>query len=546
MMITGSEPFNNPGSDFLWWRDGIIYQIYPRSFADTNSDGVGDLNGITEKLDHIAALGVDAIWISPINPSPMYDFGYDASDYENIDPVFGNLMDFDRLIAEAHRRRIRVVMDLVLNHTSHLHPWFIASRSNRDDPKRDWYIWKDVGPSGRLPNNWQSTFGGRAWELDPRTGQVYYHQFLKEQPDLNWRNPQVRERIYQVLRFWLNRGVDGFRLDVVMSYFKDSHFRNNPANLFGLYAFDRQVHKYDFDQPEVISVLQDFRAVLDEYPERMAVGEVIDLDMALRYVGRNKLHLAFNFDFLRQPWNPALFHRSILRYIRHLPSDAQPCFVLGNHDVNRFPSRFGAGIDSDNRTKVAATLLLTLPGTPFIYYGEEIGMQNTPIPRAEIQDPPGRRFWPFYKGRDPVRTPMQWTAEKNSGFTTGIPWLRLNKDFHIRNVTTQNANPESVLNYYKKMINLRKITPSLRQGSYQPVTEKPTRVLAYLRQYSSENCLVILNFKNRNVNFLIPKPPMDTVWDLRLSSRRAEPVRSTGGEFKLRPLEACIFSAIQS
>lgn len=545
MMITGSEPFNNPGSDFLWWRDGIIYQIYPRSFADTNSDGVGDLNGITEKLDHIATLGVDAIWISPINPSPMYDFGYDVSDYESIDPVFGNLMDFDRLIAEAHRRRIRVVMDLVLNHTSHLHPWFIASRSNRDDPKRDWYIWNDVGPSGRLPNNWQSTFGGRAWEFDPRTGQVYYHQFLKEQPDLNWRNPQVRERIYQVLRFWLNRGVDGFRLDVVMSYFKDSQFRNNPVKLFGLYAFDRQIHKYDLDQPEVISVLQDFREVLDEYPERMAVGEVIDLDMALRYVGRDKLHLAFNFDFLRQPWNAALFHRSILRYIRRLPSDAQPCFVLGNHDVNRFPSRFGAGIHSDNRTKVAATLLLTLPGTPFIYYGEEIGMQNTPIPRADIQDPPGRRFWPFYKGRDPARTPMQWTADKNSGFTTGIPWLRLNKDFQIRNVSTQNANPESILNYYKKMISLRRITPSLRQGSYQPVTGKPSQVLAYLRQYSSENCLVILNFKNRNINFLIPQPPADTVWDLRLSSRRAEPVRSSGGEFTLHPLEACIFSAIQ-
>jgi alpha-glucosidase len=315
--------------------------------------------------------------------------------------------------------------------------------------------------------------------------------------------------------------------------------------LFGLYAFDRQIHKYDQDQPEVVSVLRNFRAVLDEYPERMAVGEVISLDMALRYVGNDKLHLAFNFDFLRQPWNAASFHRSILSYIRQLPADAQPCFVLGNHDVNRFPSRFGGGNHSDNRTKVAATLLLTLPGTPFIYYGEEIGMQNTPIPRAEIQDPPGRRFWPFYKGRDPARTPMQWTADKNSGFTTGIPWLRLNKDFMQRNVSTQSADPKSVLNYYRKLISLRRITPSLRQGNYQSVPGKSNQVLAYLRQNRSETCLIMLNFEDRACNFRIPDPPAGTAWDLRLSSIREEPQRSTGGEFRLHTLEACIFAAVR-
>jgi alpha-glucosidase len=529
-------------NDFLWWRDGVIYQIYPRSFQDSNGDGVGDLAGITARLDYLADLGVDAIWLSPIYPSPMYDFGYDVSDYEAIDPVFGDLQGFDRLVAEAHRRGIRVVLDLVMNHTSHLHPWFVASRSSRDHPLRDWYIWQDPAPGGRLPNNWESVFGGPAWQLDSSTGQYYYHQFLKEQPDLNWWNPEVRQRMYQMMRFWLERGVDGFRLDVVMSYFKDARFRSNPTTLFGRRAFDRQKHLYDWDQPEIALALGDIRQVLDEYPERMAVGEVIDLDMAVRYVGADKLSLAFNFTLMRQPWRPRAIQKAILDYISRLPSGTWPCYVLGNHDVTRFPTRFGGGPFSDARTKVAAALLLTQRGTPFIYYGEEIGMPNTRIPRVEIQDPPGRRYWPFYAGRDGERTPMQWSAELQAGFSTGKPWLRLHPGYRQRHVADQQADPGSVLSFYKRLLRLRKESPALLHGDTQFLLRRPTEALVYLRRSETQTMLVALNFYAWPVQVKLDGGLPAASWEQRLTSAPGGQVGPMlNGQIALAPFEASVW-----
>ena len=537
-------------TDFLWWRDGVIYQIYPRSFADSNGDGVGDLAGITSRLDHLAALGVDALWLSPIYPSPFYDFGYDVSDYEDIDPLFGSLADFDRLVTEAHQRGLRVVLDLVLNHTSHLHPWFLASRSSRNHPKRDWYIWRDPAPDNGPPNNWEAVFGGKAWEYDPATGQYYYHQFLKEQPDLNWRSPAVRERMWQMMRFWLERGADGFRLDVIHAPIKDDQFRDNPPTWrpdrpgFGLRGFDRQKHLYDRDRPEMVEVLRDLRRVLDAYAERMAVGEVDDFDMSLRYVGADKLHLAFNFEFTDQPWSPRAFQQAIQKYEARLPPDAWPCCVLSNHDKSRHTTRFGGGPSSDARAKVAAALLLTQRGTPFLYYGEEIGQQDTPIPRGELQDPLGIRYWPYPAGRDPERTPMQWSAAPGAGFTTGQPWLKLNADYRDRNVAAQQADPNSVLNFYTQLLRLRRASPALRRGQFAPLVRRPVEALAYLKQAPEQTMLVALNFFGWPVNVKLDERLPDTRWQLRLTSFPGPHRRMQGRHLTLAPFEACILEAI--
>ena len=545
--------------DYLWWRDGVIYQIYPRSFADSNGDGVGDLPGLIARLDYLNgapdSLGVDGIWLSPIYPSPLYDFGYDISDYENIDPRFGTLADFDRLVAEAHQRGLRVVMDLVMNHTSHLHPWFVESRSSRDNPRRDWYLWRDPAPGGGPPNNWQSIFGGPAWEWDAATGQYYYHMFLKEQPDLNWRNPAVHARMFQMMRFWLDRGVDGFRLDVVNAYFKDAAFRRNPPQ-FGLLGFeggiggrgyDWQQHPYDLSQPEMEGVLRDLRRLLDSYPERMSVGEMLYADptTAASYCGdgTDKLHLAFNFDFTNQPWWPRAFQEQIAKWDAELPPNAWPCYALGNHDKPRFPSRFGGGPHSDARTKVAAAMLLTLRGTPFLYYGEELGMQNAPIPRSEIQDPLGKKYWPFNPGRDPERTPMQWSAEANAGFTTGRPWLRLNKDYRTRNVAAQHADPNSVLNFMRQLLRLRRESVALRRGSYAPLIQRPVNGLAYLRQSPDQTMLVALNFFGFETTLALDEPLLASRWRVRLTSVGGERERLQDRAIHLAPFEACVLEA---
>ncbi|RCK77175.1 MAG: Maltodextrin glucosidase [Anaerolineae bacterium] len=488
----------NPNSE-TWWREGVFYQIYPRSFADSNGDGNGDLGGILAHLDHLndgtpQSLGVDAIWLSPIYPSPFDDMGYDVSDYCDIHPMFGSLQDFDNLLRAAHQRNLRLLMDLVFNHTSYLHPWFQKSRSSRQNPKRDWYIWKDPSPRGKVPNNWQSVFGGSAWEWDEATQQYYYHMFLPQQPDLNWRNPAVREALYDVMRFWLERGVDGFRLDVVNAYFKDALFRDNPPR-FGLRGYDRQKHLYDKDQPELLEVYAEMRQLLDSYPERMCVGEVMDghPELNARYCGEGKLHLIFDFNFTRQPWHPAAFQNAVLRAEANLPPGGWPCYTLSNHDISRHLSRYG-GRYPHERAKVAAAMLLTLRGTPFLYQGEEIGMRDGKIPYAMIQDPPGKRYYPFYKGRDPVRTPIPWDDSAGGGFTSGKPWLPLNSDYRQVNVAAQRDDPNSVFSFYRKLIWLRKDCPALRRGSFEPLIRRPSDGLAYLRRSEGQTILVALNF----------------------------------------------------
>ena len=521
--------------EFLWWRDGVIYQIYPRSFADSNADGIGDLGGIIQKLDYLADLGIDAIWLSPIYPSPDVDFGYDVSHYLEIDPKFGSLVDFSHLVEEAHQRGIRIVLDLVLNHTSDQHPWFIESRSNRENPYRDWYIWRDPTPGGGRPNAWESIFGGNAWELDPKTNQYYYHMFYKQQPDLNWRNENVRRAMKDVFSFWADRGVDGFRLDVFNAYFKDAEFRNNPPTL-GVRGFDRQNHLYDCDQPELIPLLQEVRQLLDSYPERYAVGETFlaTPKKAAAYCASGLLHAAFDFTFLKSPWKPARFLKAIQDWENALQAPSWPTYVLNNHDVPRAASRYVRGED-DESLKVAAALLLTQRGTPFMYYGEEIGMRDIRVSRAQIQDPIGRRYWPFFKGRDGCRSPMQWDASPHAGFSPATSWLPVHPNYHQRNVAVQVSNPESLFHFYRKLLRLRKELPVLRSGMFQPLTFEPQRLLAYLRQDRDQSVLVALNFGRRPVKLALGGEVRRTEWELLLSNKRNDLGSITGKT--LLPLE---------
>lgn len=476
--------------EFLWWRDGVIYQIYPRSFADANGDGLGDLDGIIGKLDYLSELGVDAVWLSPIYPSPDADFGYDVADHTAVDPRFGTLDDFDRLVAEAHARGIRIVLDLVLNHTSEAHPWFIESRSSTGNPKRDWYLW-----SRSVPNNWGSIFGGSGWERDSVTGEYYYHMFAKQQPDLNWRNPAVREAQLDVVRFWLARGVDGFRLDVFNAYFKDERLRSNPSP-FGSRLFVVQRHLYDIDQAEMHPLLAELRSILDGYPETYAVGETFlgNPAKAASYCGPDALHAAFNFEFSSQRFSPRGFERAVTRWNEAAGNDVWPNYVLSNHDQRRAATRYCRGSD-DGNAAVAIALLLTLRGTPFLYYGEEIGMRDIRLHRREILDPPGRYFWPFYRGRDGCRSPMQWTADSNAGFCRpdAVPWLPVNPDYPARNAQRQRDDPRSLWNLTASLIALRRREPCLRTGDIRFLPAPPS-VLAYERTGSGRRMTVVLSF----------------------------------------------------
>ena len=503
---------------FTWWRDGVIYQIYPRSFADSNGDGFGDLPGITSRLDYLQALGVDAIWLSPIYPSPDCDFGYDVSDHTAIDPRYGSLDDFDHLLQEAHQRGIRVILDAVMNHTSDQHAWFIEARSSRYNPKRDWYIWRDPAPDGGPPNNWQASFGGKAWEWDTLTGQYYLHSFLPTQPDINWRNPQARQAQLEVFRFWLERGVDGFRMDVFNAYYKDAALRDNPPK-FGLRSFDRQQHLYDVNQPEMLNFLAELRTLLDSYPERYAVGEtyLTSVDQTMRYIGDDRLHAAFTFDFmgseLSSPWNPRwLADRILQREAIFAAAEAWPTSVLGNHDRVRVASRIAKPWrkrdESDQPARLAMALLLTLRGTPFLYYGDEIGMRDIPLRRAEVMDPPGKKYWPIYKGRDGCRSPMQWSSAANAGFSTAQPWLKVHPNYPQRNAASQQADPHSMLNFTQSLIALRRQFAALRRGDFLLCPQKDRQVLVYERSLETEageaeRVLVCLNFsaKQREIYF---------------------------------------------
>lgn len=481
-----------------WWQKAIIYQIYPRSFQDSNGDGIGDLKGILKRLDHLQWLGIDAIWLSPIFPSPMADFGYDVSDYTGVHPLFGNLKDLDALLKEIHARGMKLLLDLVPNHTSNEHPWFLESRSSRDNPKRNWYIWRDS-----VPNNWLSVFGGSAWEWDEHTQQYYYHAFLKEQPDLNWRNPEVQEAMFNVMRFWLDKGVDGFRVDVLWFIFKDEQLRNNPPNpdyAQHMPDYDQLLPVFSTDQPEVQDITRKMRSVLEEFEgDRVLIAEVyLPIKELMVYYGvDNKgAHLPFNFLLLSLPWDPMQIATTIDHYEGALPAQSWPNWVLSNHDRPRIASRVGL-----QQARVAAMLLLTLRGTPTIYYGDEIGMRDVAIPFNEIQDPQGLNMPDKNLSRDPARTPMQWDNSKNAGFTEGNPWLRLDKAYARMNVQSQKEDPHSILDLYERLIHLRRREPALSAGSYMPVYADNQMIAFIRRGESGPGFLVVLNLTHRPCYF---------------------------------------------
>ncbi|MBN2040128.1 MAG: alpha-glucosidase [Spirochaetes bacterium] len=496
-----SKPLKNEDKKSVWWKYGIIYQIYPRSFYDSNGDGVGDIQGIIQKLDYLSELSIDAIWLSPVNTSPMYDFGYDILDYREIDPIFGNLNDFHQLIEGAHKKNIRIIMDMVMNHTSHLHPWFIESRKSANSPKRGWYIWADPGRNKRPPNNWRSAFGGSAWEWDEKSGQYYLHSFLKQQPDVNWRNEELKAAMFDIIKYWLNAGVDGFRLDVVNWFIKDRHLRNNP---FSLIPHHFQKLRYDRNRKSVHKIFRELRTVMNSYPERMTVGEVFtmppgDPSLSASYLGKgdDELHLAFDFSLMYRFWSARQIYKCISRWYSHIPERGWPCNVLSNHDQPRSITRFGGGNESKKRARVAAMLLLTLKGTPFIYYGEEIGMKNTKLKKKDIKDPVGRLYWPLYTGRDPARSPMQWSDETNAGFTKGDIWLPLCNDYKETNVRKESEDTYSLLNFYKRLIKLRKEHKALYMGSWEPVLKGYDGIIAYFRKFQDETIFIVLNFSNK-------------------------------------------------
>ncbi|HEX7022859.1 MAG TPA: alpha-amylase family glycosyl hydrolase [Trueperaceae bacterium] len=477
----------------LWWQEGIIYQIYPRSFQDTDGDGVGDLPGIARRLDYLEWLGVAAIWISPIYPSPMADFGYDIADYTAIDPIFGSMSDFEHLLAKAHQRGLKLILDLVPNHTSDAHPWFQESRSSKTNPKRDWYIWRDPQEDGDPPNNWLSVFGGPAWEWDEATGQYYYHAFLREQPDLNWRNPEVRKAMRDVMRFWLDKGVDGFRVDVMWHMIKDEQFRNDPENpdwREGQDPYRRLIPTYSCDQPEVHDVVAMMRRVIDEYDERVLIGEIyLPVDRLVAYYGPqlSGAHLPFNFQLITLPWDAREIGRAIDSYEGSLPDGGWPNWVLGNHDNSRIASRVGGP-----QARVATLLLLTLRGTPTLYYGDEIGMHDVAIPPEMVQDPRETNVPERGLGRDPERTPMQWEAGPGAGFTTGTPWLPLAHDADEINVEREKDDTSSMLSLIRHLIALRQAEPALTIGDYRPL-QADGDLLAYTRGAGGKRFLVALN-----------------------------------------------------
>ncbi len=489
-----------------WWKRGIVYQIYPRSFMDSNGDGIGDLRGIASRLDYLRWLGVDALWFSPIFPSPMADFGYDVSNYVDIYPPFGNLDDFDHLLEEAHKRDLRVILDLVPNHTSNHHDWFIESRSSVDNPKRDWYIWRDPMPDGSPPNNWLAYFGGASWTLDEKTGQYYLHSFLPEQPDLNWHNPEVKKAMFDSIRFWLKRGVDGFRVDVIDRMIKDDMLRDNPPNPDWVEGRDNPTWKYlrvySENRPGIHDLIREFRKVFDEFKDRVMIGEIAystDPTLITGFYGTDKapeIHLPFNFALLMLPWKAEAIRTFADAYERSLPEGGWANYVLGNHDQTRIATRIGA-----EQARVAAMMILTLAGTPFIYYGEELGMQDVDIPPHLYQDPQGINIG---ISRDHERTPMQWENTPNAGFSTGgETWLPVAPDYAQVNAAVQRGIPTSMINLYRTLIDLRQTTPALHSGSYRSV-DAPDGCFAYVRESEGRQFLIALNFTKVGTTITLP------------------------------------------
>ena len=488
-----------------WWESGVIYQIYPRSFQDGDGDGVGDLAGIEQRLDYFVDLGVDALWLSPVFPSPQADFGYDVADYCDVDPLFGDLAAFDRLLAAAHARGLKLLLDLVPNHSSDRHPWFVESRSSRDSPRRDWYLWRDPAPDGGPPNNWISDFGGPAWTFDPATGQYYCHAFLKEQPDLNWRNPEVRAAMLDVLRFWFDRGIDGFRIDVLWHIVKHVDFPDNPPNADWRECDPHHlsVHQlHSTDQPEALEIAAEMRALADDYGARLLVGEIyLPVERLVAYygaAGQPGVHLPFNFQLIGAPWDARGIAEMVRAYEGALPPGGWPNWVLGNHDRPRIATRVGQA-----QARVAIMLLLTLRGTPTLYQGDELGLEDVTIPPDRVQDPRELRQPGIGLGRDPVRTPMAWDASRNAGFTSAEPWLPLHADWAARNVAVEQADPGSLWRLTQRLLRLRRAHPALALGDWHPIDGEGD-LLAYERRLGQERLLVVLNLGAQPLDFALP------------------------------------------
>ena len=549
-----------------WWQTAIIYQIYPRSFQDSNGDGIGDLRGILQRLEYLVELGIDALWISPFYPSPMADFGYDVSNYCGVDPIFGTMADFDALIASAHQFGLKVILDFVPNHTSDQHPWFKESRSSKRSPRRDWYLWHDPAegdgpPKSRLPNNWASHFGGPAWTWDDATGQFYMHSFLPQQPDLNWRNPKVCEAMFGAMRFWLDKGVDGFRMDVLWLLIKDALFRNNPPNpdwKAGSSTFGQYLPFYTADRPETHEIVEQMRSLLESYPgERLLIGEIyLPIEELVRYYGAsvpeatadtpvnaptdealdltnaaitsprlNGAQLPFNFHLIQTPWRAEAIAKLIQDYEAALPQGAWPNWVLGNHDQTRLATRIGVG-----QARAAAMLLLTLRGTPTLYYGDELCMTDGVIAPDQVQDPAEKRQPGIGMGRDPERTPMQWDSSAYAGFTAGKPWLPLPADFGEKSVETESSAPGSMLSLYRTLLRLRREHTALRLGDIYGVRVNGTdsHVLTYSRTDGVERIQMLLNLSNEVQTTACPPGR------LLLSTDSAREITQISGQILLR------------
>ncbi|MBA1140059.1 beta-galactosidase BglA [Mesorhizobium neociceri] len=495
-----------------WWRGAVIYQIYPRSYQDSNGDGIGDLKGIIRRLPYIASLGVDAIWISPFFKSPMKDFGYDVSDYCDVDPMFGTLADFDALVAEAHHLGLKVMIDEVLSHTADIHPWFKESRANRSNPKADWYVWADARPDGTPPNNWLSIFGGSAWQWDASRQQYYLHNFLSEQPDLNFHNLEVQDALLDVTRFWLERGVDGFRLDTINFYFHSQGLENNPPlppeerndqTAPAVNPYNYQDHIYDKSRPENLAFLERFRALLDEYPATAAVGEVGDSQRGLEVVaaytaGGKRVHMCYSFDFLAPEKISAAKVRQVLEAFGKVASDGWSCWAFSNHDVMRPASRWAADeTDPAAYLKVISALLMSLRGSVCLYQGEELGLGEAELKFEDLQDPYGIRFWPEFKGRDGCRTPMVWDATaSNAGFSTAKPWLPVPGKHLSQAVNVQQGDAASLLEHYRRFLGFRRQHPALAKGDIEFI-ESEGDTVAFTRREGNEQIVCVFNLASR-------------------------------------------------
>ncbi len=497
--LCASQTNSRDAEGHEWWQHAVFYEIYPRSFADSNNDGIGDLKGITSKMGYLHDLGVDAIWITPCFPSPQVDFGYDVADYENIDPMYGTLADFDRMVKNGRKEGVHIILDFVLNHTSDQHAWFKDSASSRTASHRDWYIWRDGRGPDQPPNNWISIFGGSAWKFDDKTGQYYYHFFYPQQPDLNWRNPAVEKAMLDVTRWWYRRGVSGFRLDAVDTLFEDPELHDNPVlpgvNKLGDPNLE---NKYNTNLPELHDVLRKLRSVADE-SNAVLIGETwtSDIEQLKAYYGARGDELQMPMDFMFTTINkldPAQFRRQVAAVDS---AGGWPVYVIGNHDMVRSYNRYGDGVHNDQIAKLMAAFYLTLRGTPVMYYGEEIGMENNdPQRKEDVKDPVGKLGWPAEKGRDGERTPMQWKNEPNAGFSKSAPWLPVPASYTTHNVGTELKDPGSILNFYKRILALRHSNPALIEGAYVPLNQDDPNVLSYLRTYKGKAVLVALNMSS--------------------------------------------------